>query len=318
KGIGDKAIEAIIAARAKGSFIDLEDFVERVDLHAVNRRVFESLIKCGAFDASGATRRELFERLDDVLRFGQSLQRSDDTNQISLFGGSGQKATIPRRSGNRPEWPVNQKLAFEREALGFYISGHPLEKFKRDLKRLGVINTSDILAKAKQPELRVGGVITALKLKNTKKGDRYASFMLEDYTGSVEAIAWPDTYKQVAHILAADDPVICSGRANVSEERCTFIVNKVESLVALRDRSATQGLLMLTGNDNFEDRLDALLSVLQKHAGACPVKVKVEIDDAEVSLVLRDRSQATVAVAPSEALCEEVEQLFGRPVLSFF
>lgn len=317
-GIGDKAVESIVAAREKGPFVDLEDFATRVDLKAVNRRVFESLIKCGAFDSSKITRREMMERLEDVLRFGQSLQRDQDTNQISLFGGGATQApSIPRKSTNRPEWPTNQRLAFEREALGAYISGHPLEKFKKDLKRLGLIHTIDVRSKGRASEVRVGGVVTALKLKNTKKGDRYATFVLEDYLGTIESIVWPDVYRNVAQVLAADDPVICSGRPDVSEERCTLIVNKLESLTGLRDRSATQGLLVLLENDKLEERLDPLLNLLRRHPGNCPVKVKIEIEGAEVSLALKDRGQSVVSVVPSEALCDEVEQIFGRPVLSF-
>jgi DNA polymerase-3 subunit alpha len=317
KGVGEKAVEAIILARADGPLTDLENFVTRVDLQAVNKRVLENLIKCGAFDASGFSRRELFERAEEVLKAGQALQREGNSNQISLFGAPGEKPQVPKRLSNRPEWPVNQRLSFEREALGFYISGHPLEKYRQDLKRMGVIGTADVLAKTKQSEVRVGGVVTALRLKNTKKGDRYATFMLEDYTGSLESIVWPDTYKQVAHILAADDPVICSGRADISEERCTLIINKIESLMALRDKSATQGILALSERDQIEERLNPLLQVLKRHTGACPVRLKMEIEGAEVNITLRDQSNSLVAVTPSESLCEEVEQLFGKPVLSF-
>lgn len=317
-GIGDKAVESIIEARQHAPFQDLEDFVSRVDLRVVNRRVLESLIKCGALDCGKVSRREMMERLEDVLRFGQALQREQDTNQISLFGGGQeQPASIPRKSSNRPEWPINQKLSFEREALGAYISGHPLEKFKRDLKRMGLIHTVDVRSRGKSAEVRVAGVVTALRLKNTKKGDRYATFVLEDFMGTVESIVWPDVYKNVAQILVADDPVVCTGRPDVSEERCTLIVNKLESLTALRDRNATQGVLLLSEEDKLEERLDPLLSVLGRHKGKCPIKVKLEIDGAEVSLALRDRAESTVSVVPSETLCEEVEQIFGRPVLSF-
>ena len=175
----------------------------------------------------------------------------------------------------------------------------------------------DVRAKTHQAQVRVAGVVTALKLKNTKKGDRYATLTLEDYSGTVETIVWPDTYKNVSHILAGEDPVIVGGRIDVTEERCTLITDKIESLTALRDRHATQGLLVLKENDDYEDRLDALLGVFKKHMGSCPVKVKIEVEGVEVSLMLKDKREAPVSVLPSEALCDEVEQLFGRPVLSF-
>ncbi len=315
RGTGQKAVEAIIRARESGPFADLEDFVSRVDLHNVNKRVVENLVRSGALDFSKASRREMFERIEELLRIFGS-QKDADPNQISLFGAATSRPSVPKRSFQLPEWPVNQRLAYEREALGFYISGHPLEKFRADLKRLGAISTADVKS-TKQREVRVGGVVTALKLKNTKKGDRYATFALEDWLGTVDSIVWPDTYRTVAATLVADDPVLISGRADVSAERCALIVEKIESLIGLRDRNATQGFLMLTARDDIEDRLPRVQSLFERHTGTCPVKVRLQLDEGEVSIVLRDSANSPVCVLPSEALCEEVEQIFGRPVLSF-
>jgi DNA polymerase-3 subunit alpha len=315
KGTGGKAVEAILKAREQGEFVDLDDFVSRVDLSAVNRRVVENLVKSGGFDFSKAPRRAMFDRIEDLLRVFSS-QKSVDPNQFSLFGAETSRPVVPKRAVSVPEWPVNQKLAYEREALGFYISGHPLEKFKGDLKRLGALTTADVKIQ-RIKEVRVGGVITALKLKNTKKGDRYATFALEDWLGTVDSIVWPDTYRQVQNVIVADDPVLISGRADVTDERCALIVEKIESLIQLRDRSATQGVLVLTGRDDFEGHLPRVQSIFQKHTGNCPVKVRLALDSGDISVVLRDARNAPVCVNPSEALCEEVEQLFGRPVLMF-
>lgn len=315
RGTGQKAVEAILKARQDGPFSDLEDLIARVDLHNVNKRVVENLVRSGGFDFSKVSRREMFERIEELLRIF-SAQKNVDPNQMSLFGGTTSRPTVPKRPFQLPEWPVNQKLAYEREALGFYISGHPLEKFRGDLKRLGAISTADFKV-TKQREVRVGGVVTALKLKNTKKGDRYATFSLEDWLGTVDAIVWPDTYRNVASTLVADDPVLVSGRADVSAERCALIVEKIESLIALRDRNATQGFLMLNAKDDIEARLPRVQSLFERHTGTCPVKVRLQLDEGEVSIVLRDSGNSPVCVLPSEALCEEVEQIFGRPVLSF-
>ncbi len=315
KGTGQKAVDAIVKARTDGEFKDLEDLVSRVDLSQVNKRVFENLIKSGGLDFTKASRRDMLERLEDLLKV-YGAQKNVDPNQISLFGSAPMKPVVPKRGAPLPEWPVNQKLALEREALGFYISGHPLEKFRGDLKRLGALSTADVKTQ-KRAEVRVGGVITALKLKNTKKGDRYATFALEDWLGTVESIVWPDTYTKIAHLIVADDPVLVSGRADVTEERCALIVDKMESLIELRDKSATQGLLNLTMNDNFEKSLQAVQGILQRHTGNCPVKVRLQLDEGDVSVVLRDNRNVPICVVPSERLCEEIEQLFGRPVLSF-
>jgi DNA polymerase-3 subunit alpha len=260
----------------------------------------------------------MVERLDEVVRAGQSLQRQLNTNQISLFGNSPEARRIPRRSANLSEWPINRKLAFEREALGFYISGHPLEKFRGALKRMGASASSELRQRqVSVSEVCMGGVVTALKLKNTRKGDRYATFGLEDWIGSVEAIVWPDVYRKIAHLLTAEEPVVVYGRLDVTDERCTLIVDRLESLIELRDRIATQGLLRISGNDELDQKLDRLYEVVDKHSGKCPLKLLLEIDGAEVSVLLRDKKDQPICVAPSEALCDEVEQLFGKPVLNF-
>ncbi len=315
KGTGQKAVEAILAARREGPFADLDDLVSRVELSHVNKRVLENLIRCGALDFSGAPRRDMCERLEDLLKVFAG-QKDVDPNQMSLFGAAVTKPTVPKRRAIVPEWPVNQKLAYERDALGFYISGHPLEKFRWDLKRLGAVTTSDVKTKGIK-EVRIGGVITALKLKNTKKGDRYASFALEDWLGTIDSLVWPDTYRQVQTLIAADEPVLITGRADVTPERCSLIVDTMESLIQLRDRNATQGFLLLHSADNFETQLPRVQSIFEKHSGTCPIKVRLKLESGDVSIVLRDVRNTPVCVLPSEALCEEVEQLFGRPVLTF-
>ncbi len=315
KGTGQKAVEAILGARKEGPFSSLEDLVSRIDLTQVNKRVLENLVRSGAFDFTGVSRRSMCEQMEDLLKVFAS-QKNVDPNQMSLFAPQVTKPTLPRRAVAVPEWPVNQKLSYERDALGFYISGHPLEKFRWDLKRLGAVTTADVKAKALK-EVRIGGVITALKLKNTKKGDRYASFALEDWLGTIDSLVWPDTYRQVQNIMAADEPVLITGRAEVTPERCSLIVDSMESLIQLRDRNATQGFLLLSGTDHFESKLPRIQSIFEKHSGTCPIKVRLKLEAQEVSIVLRDRSDAPVCVLPSEALCEEVEQLFGRPVLTF-
>jgi DNA polymerase-3 subunit alpha len=315
KGTGEKAVEAILKARKDGPFNDLEDLLGRIDLSQVNKRVVENMVRSGALDYSGASRRDMCERLEDLLKVFAS-QKNVDPNQMSLFGAETTKPTLPRRGAPLPEWPVNQKLAYEREALGFYISGHPLEKFRWDLRRLGAVSTADVKARGIK-EVRIGGVITALKLKNTKKGDRYASFVLEDWLGTIDSLVWPDTYRQVQSLIAADEPVLITGRAEVTPERCSLVVDTMESLIKLRDRNATQGFLLLNTRDNFESKLPKVQSIFEKHTGTCPIKVRLKLESEEVSIVLRDGSNTPVCVLPSESLCEEIEQVFGRPVLTF-
>ncbi len=327
KGIGEKAVAAIVAEREKnGRFENCSDLIARVEPTYLNRRVLEGLIKCGAFDYSQLSRRGDLERLELNMQAAQRAAKDRNSNQMSLFGGcldthgngsNKNESFSIKAQAVVPEWPVNQRLAFEREALGFYVSGHPLEKFKSELKKLGIASVASLRERAQSGTVRTAGVVTALKLKNTKKGDRYASFAFEDATGTIDTLVWPDTYNKYAAMIVADEPVIIQGRLDVSDERCTLVVESLDSLAAVRDRSATQGILKLSMHDRYEERLPRLVTLFERHAGRIPVRLSVEIDKNEVSLSLKGRDSSPISVAPSEELCDEVEQLFGRPVLSF-
>jgi DNA polymerase-3 subunit alpha len=318
RGLGEKAAQAMVNARTEGGpFTSFEDFVSRVGASSLNKRVIESLVKSGACDSIGPSRRDMFERIEEVFKNAQGAQRERESPQFSLFELPDKQLPAPtRRSPVLPEWPSNQRLSFEREALGFYISGHPLERFKSELRSAGTISTEDLKARGKGGEVKVGGVITALKLKNTKKGDRYASFILEDYVSTVEALVWPDTYSKVSSILEGQDPVVVSGRADISDERCSLIVESIEPISVVRSRVATRGLLVLRGDEITRERADTLARVLLESPGNCPVGLKIELPIGSCVLGLF-RGGSKVLVIPSELLCERVEEIFGRPVLQF-
>ena len=319
KSIGERAVEAVIEARTKGGrFTSVDEFMDRIDLTAINKKVIENFIKCGAFDSFGETRRELFEAQEQLFRNAQAKSKQENSNQLSLFGGTDvMDVTFQRRPRNLPEWPVNQRLAYEREALGFYISGHPLEKFRAELKKFGAVSTVDIKGQGSKPSVKVGGVVTALKLKNTKKGDRYASFVFEDSSGTIETLVWPDTYRKFMTLIAADEPILITGKTEVNDEKAQLIVEKIESLIAMRDKSASVGILQLTEADQFQERASKIIQLLERHVGKCPVKVSFETSGSKVTIDLKDAKLAPVCVEPSEFLCEAIEQIFGRPVLSF-
>ena len=235
KNVGEKAVEVILESRSTGgSFESLFDFCRRVDMAAVNRRVIESLIKCGAFDGMAVSRARMNGALDEAMRVGQAYQRDLSSNQIDIFAMLGTPFKSAMKPGDVyaqvPEWSAQESLAFEKEALGFYISGHPLDKFERVLTKITNGAITAIKEKALSGEVKIGGVVSALKLRNTKKGDRYGSFNLEDKTGFIEVITWPDVYKKCADLLGADDPIFIKGRLEVGEERLQVIANEVLSL----------------------------------------------------------------------------------------
>ncbi|HEY6394621.1 MAG TPA: DNA polymerase III subunit alpha, partial [Candidatus Binataceae bacterium] len=196
RGVGAKTAEAMIAVREQGGpFTDLIDFSMRVGGNLVNRRVLDGLIKCGAFDSITQSRASLMAQADDALKLAQRAQSDAAKNQMGLFGGAAKAPSLPRREPVT-DWDTKEQLKFEKEALGFYITAHPLDKYERELARISKLTTLDLPSAPDGSQVQLAGVIHAVKLKNNKSGKRYATFSLEDREGAVEAIVWPETYQK--------------------------------------------------------------------------------------------------------------------------
>jgi len=328
KNVGEKAVEVILESRSQaGPFESLFDFCRRVDMTAVNRRVIESLIKCGAFDGTQVSRARMIGALDDAMKAGQAHQRDQSSNQIDIFAMLG----TPAKGANKPgdvypqvtEWTSQETLAFEKEALGFYITGHPLDKFERALTRITSGTVSASKEKAQSGEIRLGGVVSTLKLRNTKKGDRYANFNLEDKTGFIEVIVWPDIYKKSAELLSADDPIFVKGRLEVGEERMQVIANEI---VLLADAAKNQknGQTNGNGRSNGEkvhlyvresevsaDELVRLRDTLLDYPGPATVYLHM-LASANGETIIELPEQVRITSSP--ALADTVERLFGSRV----
>jgi DNA polymerase-3 subunit alpha len=315
RGVGSKAIEAIIAARAEGRFTSLADFCKRTQGPQVNKRVIESLIKCGALDCAGDPRRRMLEGLDRLCQWVGQGNRAADENQMGLFApGTLPAAQSPPPLSDVPEWEAKDRLRFERETLGFFITGHPLDKYDRDVRRLADTTTDTLRTRENQTKVTLCGVIQTLKLKNSKKGERYAAFNLEDRMGTVEVIAWPETYRRCEATINGDEPVVVGGAVEVGEERCQIIADEITSLLEARERSVKQVHFALVAERVTEDQLRLLRDTLSTHPGSCR---------AYLHLLLPNRIETVIAlpealqVAPTEQMVEAVERLFGDGVTSF-
>jgi DNA polymerase-3 subunit alpha len=330
KNVGEKAVEVILQSREKeGPFESLFDFCRRIDLTAVNRRVVESLIKCGAFDSTQMSRARMLGTLDEAMRSGQASQRDSQSNQIDIFGllGSGNKGPKQRSDfySQVEEWSAQQSLAFEKEALGFYITGHPLDKYDRVMKKITSGTIAELKEKATAGEVKMGGVVSALKLRNTKKGDRYGSFNLEDKSGFVEVVAWPDVYRKSVELLNADDPIFVKGRMEVGEDRMQIFANEIIPLAQEVSKARTSGIAngKTHGNGNGRvhlyvreaevsaDELVQLRETLLEYQGSCAVSLHlVASDTGETVIDLPDQ----VRVASTPELEATVQRLFGTRV----
>jgi DNA polymerase-3 subunit alpha len=197
KGLGDKAVESIIEARdATGPFRSLGDFCMRAGGAQVNRRIVEGLITSGAFDSVHGSRRQLLEAVDATTAWAARVLEDRAAGQMGLFGGASGSSTPEPALPEVKEWEDLQRLEREHDAVGFYISGHPLDRYVRDLDLLGVVGTQSVGNLRDQETVTMAGVTNTVRLKNSRKGDRYATFNLEDREGAIEVIAWPDTFKK--------------------------------------------------------------------------------------------------------------------------
>jgi len=331
KNVGEKAVEVVLeSCEREGSFKSLFDFCRRVDLGAVNRRVVESLIKCGAFDSMAVSRARMMAALDEAMKGGQSYQRGRQSDQIDIFDAISGKGNGGQRSSDAypkvQEWSEQQLMAFEKESLGFYITAHPLDKYERTIRKLTSGSIVNLRERPSNGEAKVGGVVTALKLRNTKKGERYASFQLEDRTGFIEVIVWPALYRRCMETLVLDDPILVQGRLEVGEERAQLIANEITPLaeashqtgpaasaeIRPENKGNGEGLhFFLRGQEVTSQELSQLHQALLRYPGTATVFLHLFMPDRGETII---ELPLHLRVASTPALLDEVERIFGNRI----
>ncbi|MBF0202360.1 MAG: DNA polymerase III subunit alpha [Desulfamplus sp.] len=231
KNVGSAAIEFIVAERIEGGrYASIFDFCERVNLGKVNKRVLEALIKCGAFDSTGAKRSQLMAVAEDALEHGNRIQKDKADSQMDLFsdmaGASPAPVTIPRLP-DMDEWESNELLALEKETLGFYITGHPLERYTDIISGFTTATSATIHEKSDKQLIRIGGTIRPAKVLTTKKGEPMAFTTLEDMKGSVEVVVFPELYAHAHQIIADEAPVIVQGEIQKKESSVKVLAEAI-------------------------------------------------------------------------------------------
>ena len=335
KGVGDAALEAVTEARQEGSFHSLPDFCERVDLRRVNRRVIEALIKCGAFDSIGGRRAHYMAMLDEAVDAGQKLQRERELGQESLFGA--EQIAVPRGGiavTDGDEWPENVLLANEKEALGFYITGHPLARHSAAIKRFATCDASGLAERADREEVSLCGIVAGIKELTTKKGERMAFVTLEDLSGFVETVIFPEVCMAAMDLLKSEEPLLVRGTVDAGEESqdegdgqvagngrpgaanrgCKLLVTEVLALKDVRERMTRRIHIRLTTPGLDELQLRALREVVERYRGDC---------EGIIHLVVPNRSETVVKLPDNlrikacDELMDDVEKLFGYNVVTF-
>jgi DNA polymerase-3 subunit alpha len=223
KNVGGNAIESIVAARKKlGRFKSIFEFCETVDLRLLNKRVIESLVKSGAMDSMGR-RAQLMAVLDKSIEQAQKAQRDAESGQHGLFGVFQQEEAATQNDilPNVPDWDEHTRLTAEKEILGFFISGHPLEKYKDKLQDLRAFSVEEIAAMTKSTgkdeTITTAGIISNVRVLKSKKGDFYAQANLEDMSGSIDMIVFPEAYKRIGEKVKLEVPVLVKAGVRIEE-----------------------------------------------------------------------------------------------------
>ena len=312
KNVGEAAIDVILKTREEeGQFTSIIDFCTRVDLRKVNRRVIESLIKCGAFDSMGVKRAQMMASLDKIMDISQALQRDRDNGQISIFhamGSNGAGAVAAIELPQIEEWHEGQLLSYEKEAIGFYITGHPLEKYMKELKYLTNTDTNDIKEKQDEAEVSIAGIVTVVREINTKKGDRMAFATLEDLNGSLEMILFSDVYKNSISYLGGDVPVVVKGKVDKGEDSVKIIASALYPLEQAKAAFVNTVHIKADANRIKADSLEKIRGVFNIHTGKSPVYFHLLWNDREVVVAASDEFK----VDSSEKFIKDIETLLGE------
>ncbi len=325
KNVGSIAIESILAARAEsGPFASLFDFCERVDLRRVNRRVVEQLVKAGAFDSIDDRRDVLFFNIEQALAAGQRRQRDRLSGQLSLFGGDGPSAGGAGGSGTaaryalpppEDEWTERQRLQFEREALGFYITGHPLRAWQGEVERLATDTTATLERREHGATVRIAGVVASLRTRRSRRGTM-AFVQLEDLYGQVELICFAEAFAEARELLESDVPILVQGELRLegddpaNRER-RIVVESVQSLPELR-RAGTRVVDVTVPVAALDDQFaEGLAREARAHPGSCRLRLRVTFEDGAVATVLAGEG---FRVEPSEELLNRLVRIGGDAV----
>jgi len=309
KNVGEAAIESVLEARKKLSRFDsLYQFCENVDLRLLNKRVIESLIKAGAMDSLGAHRAQMMAALDRAMDLGQKRQRQMESGQTGLFGQGDSEPVAATPLPETPAWTETERLGGEKEVLGFYVTGHPLEKYRDALRSLTRHDSTSLEEAENDTPVTLAGILTSVRIRPSRKGDLWASATLEDLHGAVELIVFPQALQQVQNLLKPDSALLIKGRLRHEENaRPKVMVNEVQPLEAAVNRVKPEVLIRLNLGRAPEKLLDSLESLLAAHPGENPVVFEL-LQPGDFKARLRSRKPAGVSVnadviAQLQAVC---------------
>ncbi|MBU3958231.1 MAG: DNA polymerase III subunit alpha, partial [Candidatus Omnitrophica bacterium] len=315
KNVGQGAVESIIKARGKGPFSSLEDLCGRIDLRLANRKILESLIKCGALDSFGMRRAQMAAGLDVVLASASRTQKEIATGQLSFFNqGFNKQSAFASPFSSLPqvkEWPEPQLLAFEKEMLGFYVTGHPLARYALQLKRFASSSTANLSQQRDGEEIKIVGLIVKIKQTITRARQRKMAILkLEDLEGIVEVLVFPVVFQKVARHIQPNTAVLVRGRINLREDTPKIIANDIFPIDEVYKLITALNINISGIRENLFESLKGLLA-------SCPGNIPIYL---HLDTPTKSRIQVVVEqglfVLPSEKLIRDIEGLIGEEKIS--
>ncbi|HUE90430.1 MAG TPA: DNA polymerase III subunit alpha [Vicinamibacterales bacterium] len=331
KGLGEGAIQSLLEVRSKlGRISSLHQLCEELDLRLANKRVLEALVKSGACDSlvpSGVPltlgRAQLLATVDGAIEHGGRTQRDRDQGQADLFGGGaeGDAFTLIRW----PEvaaWSEMDLLTQEKEALGLFLSGHPLDRYADDLRLFGAKTVGDLVLTELAPatdgapgrllleDVYVGGIVSGFRPLKTRKGDRMGVFLLEGAEGSLEVVVFPEAFARFADLVENGNLVVVRGKFERDEEASRMQASELFRLESLRERLSKSVRIRMNGGCTRE-KLEALWDLLAANQGDRPVAIELEVERGGRTLRVSADVQSQIRIRPTEQLLAAVEQLCG-------
>jgi DNA polymerase-3 subunit alpha len=315
KNVGQNAIDSIVVARKQvGTFNSIFEFCEKVDLRLLNKRVLESLIKAGAMDRLG-TRAQVMAVLDKAIERAQKAQRDAESGQHGLFGVFDDAPTEAANNGHLPDlpdWDEHQRLASEKEVLGFFITGHPLEKYKDKLLDFNALDTEAISALRQstgKDEIYTGGIIANLRVLKSKKGDLYAQGTLEDMAGAVDILVFPEAYRRLQEKVKLEVPVLVRGGVRVEEgSNPKLTVGEITPLEQAQPKLPRSLRIRIPLENAGQGTIDALHSLCLEKRGEAKILFDVE-RTGDFIVVMEPEGYN---VLPDRSFVNRVEELLGR------
>lgn len=316
KNVGENTAKAICEARAqRGNFSNIYSFCDEIDSRFLNRRVLESLVKAGAVDCFGAPRARLWAAIEGAMSHGQKMEHQRTVGQHGLFlGGAGTQTSPGDEQNSLPEaedWTEDQQLSGEHSVLGFYVSGHPLDKYAGRLRELGVVELGALEQKQNGEELIIAGIIVQTRPMRSRRGARWAISRVQDQTGGVEVLIFPEAFERYENTLKSTTPLAIRGRVNIEDAGTRFVASDIRLLEQLQQKKSDVMRVRVDLRAVDTQTLDQLQALFAERPGRCRVAFELVSQDGVTATL-----EAEKRVEPAAELVAQVQAICGPDSVS--